>query len=91
MGALNIRDIGEDRKAALEAEATRQGVSLSELVRRYLDAGIQAARSAQARQEWLAEARVGLAFEAEELGRNGPSLARHRRVQGVAGTTGHGA
>jgi hypothetical protein len=84
MPALNIRDIGDDRKAALEAEAERQGVTVSELVRRFLDDGIGAARAARARQEWLAEARAGLAYEAEELGRNGPSLARHRRIQDIA-------
>jgi hypothetical protein len=82
MSALNIRDIGEARKAALDAEARAQGVSLSELVRRFLDEGIQKARSERSREDWLVAARDGLAFEAEELGRCGPSLARHRRPRG---------
>jgi post-segregation antitoxin (ccd killing protein) len=86
MRALNIRDIGDDRKAALEAEAKRQGVSVSELVRRFLDDGIGAARAARARQEWLAEAHAGLAYEAEELDRAGPSLARYRRIQSTVGS-----
>jgi post-segregation antitoxin (ccd killing protein) len=83
MGALNIRDIGDDRKAALEAEARAQGLSVSELVRRLLDQGIRKARADRAREEWLAEAREGLAFEAERLRRRGPSLARHRKVPGA--------
>lgn len=80
MSALNIRDIGEERKAALEAEAKTQGVSVSELVRRYLDEGIRSAQAARARQEWLDEARDGLTFEADDLGRHGPSLARYRKL-----------
>ncbi|MFX0547389.1 ribbon-helix-helix protein, CopG family [Roseovarius sp. S1116L3] len=83
MGALNIRDIGEDRKAALDAEAKAQGVSVSELVRRYLDEGVERARSSRAHKEWLKESRNGLAFEAAALGRDGPSLARYRRVPGA--------
>ena len=88
MNALNIRDIGESRKAALDAEARAQGVSVSELVRRFLDEGIRKARSDRAREEWLVAARDGLAFEAEELGRCGPSLARHRRPRGGGGDGG---
>jgi hypothetical protein len=34
------------------------------------------------RQEWLSKAREGLAFEAEALRRDGPSLARYRRPFG---------
>jgi hypothetical protein len=83
MSALNIRDIGHDRRSALDAEAKAQGVSVSELVRRFIDEGIEKARSARAREEWLHVAREGLAFEAEELARNGPSLARHRRIPGA--------
>ena len=83
MVALNIRDIGHGRKAALEAEAKAQGVSVSELVRRLIDEGVARTRAARAHQEWLVSARDGLAFEAEELRRRGPSLARHRRVSGA--------
>ena len=83
MGALNIRDIGEGRKAALEAEAKAQGLSVSELVRRLLDEGIESARSARAQQDWLRSAQGGLDFEAEDLRRRGPSLARHRRGSGT--------
>ena len=84
MVASNIRDIGDGRKAALEAEAKAQGVSVSELVRRLLDEGVERARSARAHREWLAEARDGLAFEAEELRRKGPSLGRYRRLPGAS-------
>jgi post-segregation antitoxin (ccd killing protein) len=82
---LNIRDIGDARRAALDTEAKARGVSVSELVRRFLDEGIERARSDRAREEWLIAAREGLAFEAEELGRRGPSLARYRRLPGEAG------
>ena len=76
MAALDICDIGEERKAALAAEARSRGVSVSELVRRYIDEGIGRARADRARQAWIAESREGLAFEAEQLAKNGPSLAR---------------
>lgn len=80
MVALNIRDIGTARKAALDAEAQAQGISLSELVRRLLDEGVERARAVRAREEWLDSAQDGLAYETEELRRHGPSLARHRRI-----------
>lgn len=83
MGALNIRDIGDERKAALEAEARAQGLSVAELVRRLLDDGIREARAGRAREKWLTEARDGLAFEADDLRRRGPTLARYRRVSGA--------
>lgn len=79
MGALNIRDIGNDRKAALEAEAKAQGVSVAELVRRILDEGVKRARSARTRREWIEASREALAYEAGHLERQGPSLARYRR------------
>jgi post-segregation antitoxin (ccd killing protein) len=81
MTALNIRDLGAERKAALAEEARSRGVSVSELVRRFVDEGIERAQSERARQAWIAEARAGLAFEAERLERSGPSLERHRRVR----------
>ena len=80
MNALNIRDISVVRKAALSAEATAQGISISELVRRFLDEGVEKARSARAHEKWLEAAQDGLAFEAQELERRGPSLARYRGV-----------
>jgi post-segregation antitoxin (ccd killing protein) len=83
MNALNIRDIGDDRKAALEAEARAHGISVAELVRRFLDEGLRRARSERAREAWLAEAREGLAFEAEHFARHGPTLARYRRLSGA--------
>jgi hypothetical protein len=85
MGALNIRDIGKERKAALKAEAKARGISVAELVRWLVDAGIRQVQSERAREEWLSEARDGLAFEAEALRRHGPSLARFRRLPGVGG------
>ena len=83
MVALNIRDIGDRRKAALDAEAKAQGVPVSDLVRRLVDEGLERSRSTRAQQEWLLSARDGLAFEARELRKNGPGLARHRRISGI--------
>ncbi len=82
MSALNIRDIGDARKAALEAEAKAQGVPVADVVRRFLDEGVERARSVRAHQEWLVAARDGLAFEAQELQIRGPSLGRYRKLAG---------
>ncbi len=60
MSVLNIRDIGAERKAALEAEAKAAGVSMAELVRRHLDQGIGKAQAERARERWIAEAREDL-------------------------------
>jgi post-segregation antitoxin (ccd killing protein) len=80
MTALNIRDLGEDRKAALADEARSRGLSVSELVRQFIDEGIARAEADRARRAWIAEARAGLDYEGEHLGRHGPLLARYRRV-----------
>jgi len=77
---LNIRDIGEDRKAALEEEAAARGLSISEVVRNWIDAGIAASRAERERAAWIAAAREGRADEARQLDREGPSLVRFRRV-----------
>lgn len=81
MGALNIRDLGDERKAALSAEAKARGLSVSELARRFIDEGIDRARVERAREAWVAEAREGFAHEAEHLAAHGASLARYRRVR----------
>jgi post-segregation antitoxin (ccd killing protein) len=81
MATLNIRDLGDARKAALTDEARARGISVSELVRHFIDEGIERACADRAREAWIAEARPGLAFEAEHLASHGPLLARHRRIQ----------
>lgn len=78
--ALNIRDIGDDRKAALEVEAKLTGNSISEIVRDCIDIGLAKSRAERARAAWIASARDGVADEARHLDLNGPSLARHRRI-----------
>ncbi|KRS14984.1 type II toxin-antitoxin system CcdA family antitoxin [Roseovarius indicus] len=77
---LNIRDIGQDRKAALEAEAKEKGTSISNLVRDWIDAGIAKARADRERAAWIASARQGIADEARHLDENGPTLARFRKL-----------
>lgn len=81
MAALNIRDLGEARKAALAEEARSRGMSVSELARRFIDDGLERTRAERAREAWIAEAREGLAFEAEHLAAHGPLLARYRQVR----------
>ncbi len=79
--SLNIRDIGRDRKAALEAEANATGSSISDVVRDWIDEGISRARAERERAAWIASAKEGIADEARHLELKGPSLARFRQVQ----------
>ena len=81
MATLNIRDLGVQRKAALANEAQSRGISVAELVRQLIDEGIERAHAHREREAWIAEAREGLAFEAEHLAKNGPLLARYRTVR----------
>ncbi|MFQ8432373.1 type II toxin-antitoxin system CcdA family antitoxin [Amaricoccus sp. W119] len=81
MGALNIRDLGDERKAALTAEAKARGLSVSELARRFIDEGIDRAQAERAREAWVAEAREGFVHEAEHLAAHGASLARYRWIR----------
>lgn len=76
---LNIRDIGQDRKTAIEAEAAAAGSSISEIVRDWIDAGIARARAEREQAAWIASAKQGIADEARHLERNGPILARFRQ------------
>jgi post-segregation antitoxin (ccd killing protein) len=77
---LNIRDIGLDRKAALETEAAAAGTSIAEMVRGWIDAGISKARAERERTAWIASAKNGIVDEARHVEQNGPSLARFRRL-----------
>jgi len=81
---LNIRDIGEARKAALEAEAKATGASISDIVRDWIDAGLARSRAERARAEWIAAAEAGLADEARHLDLNGPTLARFRKISATS-------
>ena len=78
---LNIRDIGADRKAAIEMEAKQSGRSIADVVRNWIDAGIAKSRAERERAAWIAAAREGVADEARHLEHNGASLARFRQVQ----------
>ena len=77
--ALNIRDIGADRKAALEDEARRRGVSAAEVVRACIDEGLARARAERERAEWIEAAKAGFEDERKYLEANGPTLARFRK------------
>lgn len=76
---LNIRDIGQARKAALESEAKATGKSLAEVVRLWIDDGIAKSRAERERAAWIASAKAGIADEERQLEERGPSLARFRR------------
>ena len=73
MPALNIAT-RRGRKATLAEEARSRGVSVSQLVRQFIDEGIDRAQADRRREEWIAEAREGLAFEAQHLAEHGPLL-----------------
>ncbi len=77
---LNIRDIGTDRKAALEAEARRADCSIADIVRGWIDDGIARPQAERDRAAWIAAAKQGIADETRALERDGPSLARFRRA-----------
>lgn len=77
---LNIRDIGEERKAAIEAEAKATGASISDIVRGWIDAGLKRSRAERERAAWIAAAKTGLAEEARHLELNGPTLTRFRKI-----------
>lgn len=77
---LNIRDIGIDRKMALEAEAEAAGTSVAEMVRAWIDAGISKAKAERERAAWIAAAKEGVMDEARHLEQNGPSLSRFRKL-----------
>ncbi len=79
--SLNIRDIGRERKEALQAEAKATGASISDIVRDWIDAGITRARVERERAAWIASAKEGIADEARHIELNGPTLARFRQVQ----------
>lgn len=75
---LNIRDIGQDRKAALELESKATGNSIAEIVRDWIDAGIARSKAERDRAAWIASAKEGISDESRHLEQNGPSLARFR-------------
>jgi post-segregation antitoxin (ccd killing protein) len=79
--SLNIRDIGQDRKAAIKAEADATGTSISDIVREWIDEGIRRSQAERERAVWIASAKQGIADEARHLEQTGPSLARFRQVQ----------
>lgn len=78
--ALNIRDIGADRKAALEEEAKRRGVSAAEVVRHFIDEGLNQTRRDRERREWMAAGQPGIEAERALVEKQGPTLARFRRI-----------
>lgn len=71
--SLNIRDIGHDRKAAIELEARRRNTSIADVVRGWIDVGIAETRAERERADWIASAKEGIADEAHHLKKNGPT------------------
>ena len=54
-------------------------MTISDIVRDWIDAGITRARAEREHAAWIAAAKQGLAEEARHLELNGPSLARFRQ------------
>lgn len=67
MTALNIRDIGDERKAALVHEAKLRGVSVAQLVRAMIDDLVRTARRERERAEWIEAARPGIEAERRRI------------------------
>ena len=80
MPALNIRDIGAERKAALEAEAKRRGQTTSDIVRAFIDKGLSEAERKRAQAEWIEASRAGRDAERAYVEEYGPTLAEYRRL-----------
>lgn len=69
MSALNIRDIGAERKRALDSLSSDSGIPVSELVRRFIDEGLRASRND--RDLWLKEAAPALEWQRKRFERDG--------------------
>lgn len=69
MSALNIRDIGAERKRALDTLSSASGIPVAELVRRFIDEGLRAGSDGQDR--WLKEAAPALAWQRNRFERKG--------------------
>ncbi|MBV7409767.1 hypothetical protein [Maritimibacter sp. DP1N21-5] len=70
--SLNLPGIGEDRLAALEAEASAQGVSVEALVLTWIDQGLsrsRAERDRADRAQTSPDAKDGLYSHGTSLGR----------------------
>lgn len=76
--ALNIRDIGEARKAAILEEARERNVPVAELVREFIDSGLALSRQNREREIWIRESAPGLEAEQLFLDTHGITLARYR-------------
>lgn len=77
---LSIRDIGSDRKSALQEEAAQRDVSVDELVRNSIELDLARVQTDHAQAAWVAEAKAGFATEVARLEQHGPALAVYRRL-----------
>ena len=69
MSALNIRDIGTERKRALDSLSSASGIPVAELVRRFIDEGLRAKSGDHER--WLKEAVPALEWQRKHFERKG--------------------
>lgn len=84
MSALNIRDIGAERKRALDVLSSTTGVPVAELVRRFIDDGLRA--NGSDRESWLREAAPALEWQRERFEREGFLIAEELRAPWPAET-----
>ena len=76
MTKLDISDIGQERRAALDVEARRKGIPVSALVRHFIDIGMVRASHDWSKEEWLQAARPGFEAEARHFDEHGPLMVR---------------
>lgn len=69
MSALNIRDIGAERKRALDSLSSASGIPVAELVRRFIDDGLRA--ESDDHELWLKKAAPALEWQLKRFERDG--------------------
>ena len=69
MSALNIRDIGAERKRALDSLSNASGIPVAELVRRFIDEGLRAKNDNH--KLWLKEAAPALEWQRKRFESDG--------------------
>ena len=78
MSALNIRDIGVERKRALDSLSSASGIPVAELVRRFIDDGLRA--KSDDHELWLEKAAPALEWQRKRFEHNGFLIPKELRA-----------
>ena len=78
MSALNIRDIGAERKRALDSLSSASGIPVAELVRRFIDDGLRA--KSDDHELWLKQAAPALEWQRKRFERDGFLISEELRA-----------